>query len=57
MNVYDDSIKGRKFDNFQFVDFHSIEARYPQNVDVAFSITALQEIPIQYEYLKKKKRI
>ena len=57
MEKYDDTIKGRKFDNFQFVNFNSIEARYPSNLDVAFSIAALQEIPIQYEYLRNKKRI
>ena len=44
---FDDHIIGREFDNFQFVDFHSI--RESRNPEAGFALAALMEIPLQYE--------
>lgn len=60
MENYDDDIKNRKFDNFQFVNCNGIINKYwnsQQRLCASFATNALQEIPIQYEYLKRKKRI
>lgn len=49
MNLLDDHLKGRQFDNFQFVEFHKIEKRYKEHEFLpAFACAALQEIPDQY---------
>ncbi|CAC5383075.1 RGLG [Mytilus coruscus] len=52
MEQFDDRIPARKFDNFQFVEFHKImsTARNPQ---AAFALHALMEIPDQYKLVKK----
>ncbi|CAG2252751.1 RGLG [Mytilus edulis] len=52
MEEFDDRIPARKFDNFQFVEFHKImsTARNPQ---AAFALHALMEIPDQYKLVKK----
>jgi len=52
MNDFDDKLPARKFDNFQFVDFHKVksESRNPQ---AAVALAALMEIPDQFEYIKK----
>ena len=47
MEEFDDHIRGREFDNFQFVDFHSI--RETRNPEAAFALAALMEVPLQYQ--------
>ncbi|CAF3565734.1 unnamed protein product [Rotaria socialis] len=52
MEEFDDSLPTRQFDNFQFVDYHSVfEAS--TNTDSAFALRALMEIPSQYAQIKK----
>lgn len=52
MEEYDDRIKGREFDNFQFVEFN--KTKTGRNPELNFAINALQEIPDQYKYIKKR---
>ena len=52
MKEYDDGLPNRAFDNFQFVPFNDIMER-AENREVTFSISALQEIPEQYQLIKK----
>jgi E3 ubiquitin-protein ligase RGLG len=53
MKKFDDNIPQRSFDNFQFVNFTDICINPKiENKDVAFAISALIEIPLQYKYLK-----
>jgi len=50
MEEFDDQIPTRRFDNLQFVEFQKcLSAR---NFDVEFSISALMEIPDQYQAIK-----
>ncbi|CAF1530901.1 unnamed protein product [Rotaria magnacalcarata] len=52
MEEFDDSLPTRQFDNFQFVDYHSVfEASI--NTDSTFALRALMEIPSQYAQIKK----
>ena len=51
MEEFDDEIKGRDFDNFQFVDFHKI-MKQVENEEVEFAKHALQEIPDQWHYIR-----
>lgn len=52
MKDFDKKLKGRRFDNFRFVDFHntSKKARNPQ---AAIALSALMLIPDQYQTAKK----
>jgi len=54
MQEFDDGLPKRRFDNFQFVNFHEVMSR-PQreNYDVDFAVAALQEIPEQFAAIKK----
>ena len=52
MKDFDDHMPGRKFDNFQFVDFHSIIER--RNPETAFALAALMEVPEQYKTMGKR---
>nr|XP_054749300.1 uncharacterized protein LOC129254798 [Lytechinus pictus] len=48
MENYDDNLPQRKFDNFQFVNFHQVcsKAKY---AETAFALHALMEVPDQYQ--------
>jgi hypothetical protein len=52
MEHFDDSISGRNFDNFQFVNFHA-KLSECHDQEVEFAKHALMEIPTQYKYIKK----
>ncbi|KAK8497659.1 hypothetical protein V6N13_141274 [Hibiscus sabdariffa] len=51
MKKFDDKIPSRDFDNFQFVDFTGIMAKYTsqKEKETAFALAALMEIPLQYK--------
>ncbi|KAK1281938.1 E3 ubiquitin-protein ligase RGLG2 [Acorus calamus] len=50
MQRFDDKIPARDFDNFQFVNFTAIMKKHsnPTEMEAAFALAALMEIPIQY---------
>jgi E3 ubiquitin-protein ligase RGLG len=52
MEEFDDSLPTRQFDNFQFVDYHSV-IQVSANTDSAFALHALMEIPSQYALIKE----
>jgi len=47
MKEFDDGLPERKFDNFQFVNFHETWIQNPDNPEAAFATAALQEVPEQ----------
>ncbi|KAA6387780.1 MAG: putative E3 ubiquitin-protein ligase RGLG4 [Streblomastix strix] len=53
MKKFDDKIKNRKFDNFQFVEFGLIRRKHAENFAPAFAMECLMEIPDQYKLIKK----
>lgn len=53
MEVFDDSIKGRRFDNFQFVKFHDCMAQSHSKPEVNFALNALMEIPDQLAAIRQ----
>jgi len=54
MEKFDDELPQRRFDNFQFVDFHSVMTRpRVENYDCEFAVAALQEIPDQFAEIKR----
>lgn len=51
MKEFDDGLPARKFDNFQFVNFHETMNR--QFPEAAFALAALMEIPEQFKAIRK----
>jgi len=52
MQNFDNENMKRKFDNFQFVNFHKILA-HAENREVDFAVAALMEIPDQFLLIRK----
>ncbi|KAE8911745.1 hypothetical protein PF005_g15959 [Phytophthora fragariae] len=54
MIYFDDYLVHRKFDNFQFVEYHKITSQFsdPQMKETQFALQALMEIPDQYRTIK-----
>jgi len=54
MEEFDDHLEARRFDNFQFVNFHQVMSKpRVENYDVEFAVAALQEIPDQWMAIRK----
>jgi len=52
MKEFDSKLPKRRFDNFHFVNFSETMQR-AENREIAFSLAALNEIPEQYQAIKK----
>ncbi len=62
LNEMDNLVKGRKFDNFQFVNYHAMNVIDNSKTDLEtkqfhnkFVLEMLREIPIQYSYMIEHK--
>jgi hypothetical protein len=51
MNEFDDNLPQRRFDNFQFVDFHTTMVRNDGS-EVVFATQAMMEIPDQFKAIR-----
>lgn len=51
MIQYDNGLPERRFDNFQFVDFHDVMVKNDGS-EIAFATAAMQEIPDQYKAIR-----
>mmetsp|Transcript_5980 Transcript_5980/g.15175 ORF Transcript_5980/g.15175 Transcript_5980/m.15175 type:complete len:276 (-) Transcript_5980:46-873(-) len=52
MEEFDDRLPKRKFDNFQFVNYHKTITT-SEVPEIAFAVAALQEIPEQFKMIRK----
>ncbi|KYQ90120.1 hypothetical protein DLAC_08704 [Tieghemostelium lacteum] len=52
MERFDDDLPERQFDNFQFVPFNKVMAK-AENREVDFAVASLQEIPEQFQAIRK----
>lgn len=52
MEQFDDLLPERHFDNFQFVNFHSVVERNRKHPEANFALHAMMEIPDQYKTIK-----
>ncbi|OWZ23361.1 Copine [Phytophthora megakarya] len=54
MIYFDNYLVHRKFDNFQFIEYHKITSQFsdPQMKEAQFALQALMEIPDQYRTIK-----
>ena len=48
MEDFDDNLPARKFDNFQFVNFHSA-LKDAKNPEASVALASLMEVPSQYQ--------
>lgn len=53
MEEFDNHLARRKFDNFQFVNYHRVTSK-AKNPDLNFALHALMEIPDQYRAIKRQ---
>jgi E3 ubiquitin-protein ligase RGLG len=57
MRTFDDKIYRRQFDNFQFVEFHTVESENaelsPERLEAEFACAVLMEIPQQFREMKR----
>jgi len=55
MKVFDESLPKRPWDNFHFVEFHSLinAERQSDSAELAFAVQSLLEIPDQYNYVRR----
>eukprot|EP00013_Stygamoeba_regulata_P027692 CAMPEP_0177658152 /NCGR_PEP_ID=MMETSP0447-20121125/16641_1 /TAXON_ID=0 /ORGANISM="Stygamoeba regulata, Strain BSH-02190019" /LENGTH=373 /DNA_ID=CAMNT_0019162705 /DNA_START=55 /DNA_END=1176 /DNA_ORIENTATION=- len=56
MKQFDDELPQREFDNFQFVDFNRVK-KVGKHGDASFACAALQEVPQQYQALRRLKMV
>ena len=55
MSILEDSISGRKFSNFHFMNFTKMEAKAKkcESPDLMLATATMQEIPSQYAFIKR----
>ena len=55
LEEFDNKLKRRAFDNFNFFNFTEMEKKlqYTENVEETIAVEMLQEIPAQFEAIKK----
>ena len=53
MHILEDSISGRKFSNFHFVNFTKMEAKNYGTPELMLATAMMQEIPYQYAFVKR----
>eukprot|EP00708_Paratrimastix_pyriformis_P003916 GAFH01002727.1.p1 GENE.GAFH01002727.1~~GAFH01002727.1.p1 ORF type:complete len:346 (-),score=38.96 GAFH01002727.1:46-990(-) len=55
MRKFDDGLPERAFDNFQFVEWNQVSGaqQHVERMDLEFAVGALQEVPDQYQDIKR----